>query len=50
LIGNIFVMFGGRVFQQSVGPHRRSRVAGQGMRYPSFQAQWDRRDEKNHQA
>jgi hypothetical protein len=31
-------------------PHRRSRIAGQGMRYPSFQAQWDRPNEQNHQA
>jgi hypothetical protein len=37
-------------------PHRRSRVAGQDMKltylyvwYPSFQAQWDRLDEQNHQ-
>jgi hypothetical protein len=56
LIDNIFVMFGGRVFQQTVGPNCRFRSVGQGMKqtylypwYPLFQAQWDRCDQQNHQ-
>jgi hypothetical protein len=49
LIDNIFAMFGGRAFQQSVG------IPGMKLTYlyvwyPSFQAQWDRRDEQNHQS
>jgi hypothetical protein len=53
LIDNIFAIFGGRVFQQTVGIPMGTNCAMKQtymyLWYPLFQVQWDRCDQRNHQ-